>query len=209
MTRRDRDEHLDDELARRAARLVLDGDAPDIGVALRRVGGEPNLRGRVRRHVEVLEQVEGGGEATRTRVARALEIALSVMEAIEDLEERTADRGIPFNGVRLAGHPGTGRLSVGEPIHLRHHGDRPVEDLARELEDLGVIELRLASVGTAWGRLASIEAALDGMEIRLRRCPVGQVPLDAGHLQTRTPLTLADPAAVRRLLAGFEGRAGG
>lgn len=208
MTRPHRDEHHDDELARRAARLVLDGDASDIGAALRRLGGDPTLRGRVRRHIEVLEQVDGGAEATRIRIGEALEVAIAVMESIDDLEERTADRGIPFAGVRLAGHPATGRLAVGEPIHLRHHGDRPAEDLARELEDLGATDLRMTSVETAWGRLASIEAGLDGVEIRLRRCPLGQVPLDAGHLQTRRPLAIADLPTIRRLLAELEGRGG-
>lgn len=204
MTRRERHESEHDDLARRAARLVHDGDAPDIPSALRRVGGESTLRGRVRRHLDALEQADGGADTTRQRVAAGLEIALAVMEAVEDLEERTADRGIPFAGIRLVGHAATGRLGPGESVHLRHHGDRPADDLAREFEDLGAIELRLASVNTRWGRLSSIEGVLDGLGFRLRRCPVGQVPLDAPHFTTGQPIPTADSAAVERLLSTLQ-----
>ena len=89
--------------------------------------------------------------------------------------------------------------SMASPIPLL------ADDLAREFEDLGAIELRLASVNTRWGRLSSIEGVLDGLGFRLRRCPVGQVPLDAPHFTTGQPIPTADSAAVERLLGHLPG----
>lgn len=202
--RHHRHDHADDDLAARAARLVLDGAAADVAAALRQVGGEPRLRGLVRRHLEVLEQVEHGGDATAARRAAVLDVAIAVMEAIEDLEERTADLGIPFAGVRLSGHAATGRPGPGERVHLRYHGDRDADDVARELEDLGATDVRVGAIVTRWGRLSSIEAVLDGVELRIRRCPVGQVPLTAANLVTGGPVPLADLQAAHRLRAACD-----
>lgn len=204
VTGRDRLDERDDELARRAARLVADGEANDVGAALRTLGADARLRGRARRHLEGIEQSEGGGGSTHRRRAEALEVAIAVMEAIEDLEERTADRGVPFAGVRLAGHAATGRIAPGEPLHLRHHGDRSIDDLARELEDLGAVEIRLGSMSSRWGRLSWVDGVLDGVPIRLRRCPVGQVPLASGNLVTGASVPIADLAEVRRRRAACD-----
>jgi hypothetical protein len=188
-----------DELARRAARLVHEGLAPDLAAAIRELGGSPRCRGLARRHLEAMAAVEAAAAGAPGPTAEALDVAIAIMEAIEDLESRTADRGIPYRGVRLAGHAATGRIAPGEVVTIRYHGDRDLDDLEPELEDLGVVELRRSSFQSRWGVLSTIEGDLDGVPFRVRRCPLGQVPLDAGQLKSGRPITLADlPAVIRR-----------
>jgi hypothetical protein len=131
--------------------------------------------------------------------AAALDVALAIMEAIEDLESRTADHGIPYRGVRLMGHAASGRIAPGEVISIRHHGDRDLDDLEEELLDLGAMGLRRSGFQSRWGMLSTLEGELDGVPFRLRRCPLGQVPLDAGHLKSGRPITRADLPAIQRL----------
>ncbi len=135
-------------------------------------------------------------------VVAVLDAAIAIMEAIDDLESRTADRGTPYRGVRLAGHAATGQVSPGEVLSIRHHGDRSLDDLEMELEDLGVVEFRRSALRSRWGTLSALEGELDGVPFRVRRCPVGQVPLDAGNLRTGRPVPLADLAAIRRVRDG-------
>ncbi|MEE2895731.1 MAG: hypothetical protein VX726_08320, partial [Planctomycetota bacterium] len=98
----------DDALARRAARLVADGDLPDIGAALRRLDAAPRLEGLARRHLAAMMESMLGRDGVAARRLARLEDALAVMETIEDLEERLADDRWIHRGVVLAGRVATG-----------------------------------------------------------------------------------------------------
>ena len=193
-----------DDLARRAARLVHEGLSPDLGSAIRELGGSPQCRGLARRHLEAMAAVDAAAAGVPGPSAEALDVAIAIMESIEDLESRTADRGIPYRGVRLAGHAATGRIAPGEVVSIRYHGDRDLDDLEYELEDLGAVELRRSAFQSRWGMLSALEGDLDGVPFRVSRCPLGQVPLDAGNLKSGRPITLADLPAVIRLRASLD-----
>lgn len=190
-----------DEMARRAAALVFDGRSRDLDEAIRSlgVGGSPRVRKQAARHLGAMRAVEAGREPGRAEWHDAIGAALAIMEAIEDLEERTADRGHCYRGIFLAGRIVGGHQLPEEAIHLRHAGDRNADDLAIELEMLGGLDVRVVGVRTRFGVLRSIEGMLDGWACRIRRCPPGQVPVDTGHLLTARPTPLADLRAVRKL----------
>jgi len=194
-----------DELARRAARLVHEGRVPDLAAALREVDAPSRLRGLARRHLETLTEIEAAAAGEPPPAVVGLDVAIAIMEAIDDLESRTADRGVPYRGVRLAGHAAAGRIAPGDVLSIRHHGDRDLDDLEAEVEELGAVDLRRIAFRSRWGVLSTLEGELDGVPFRIRRCPLGQVPMDAGHLKTARPITLADLPTLRRVRASIHG----
>ena len=190
----------DDALARRAARLVADGDLPDIGAALRRLNAAPRLEGLARRHLAaMMESMLGQDGVAALRLAR-LEDALAVMETIEDLEERLADDRWIHRGVVLAGRVATGVFDPEAVVHLRQHGDRPLEDLEPELGLLEAVEIVHRSSRSRFGVLSSLEFEIDGGRFRLRRCPPDQVPLDADDLFDGGPVATIGVPGLRRLV---------
>ena len=198
------DEEHDDRLAARAARLVLDGDAMDVGVALRRLGGPDRLAGRARRHLEGLLASRHGGQVVFERRRVRLEDTLAVMEAIEDLEVRLADDRWVHRGVRLAGRIASGRFDPDTMVHLRQHGDRPLDQLEIELQEMGAIEMVRRSDRTRFGVISSLEFLYEGAGFRCRRCPPNQVPLESRDLFHDRSVPGLDLEGVRRLIDSLE-----
>ena len=190
-------------MAARAARLVLDGDVTDVGAALRRLGAPDRLSGTARRHLDGLRASMLGGEAVlEARMAR-LEDTLAVMETIDDLEDRLADDRWIHRGIRVAGRIATGRFDPEAPVHLRQHGDRPLDQLEAELEQMGAVEPVRRSDRTRFGVISSLEFLFEGGRFRCRRCPPDQVPLEPRDLFHDRPLTVLDLDGLRRLIASL------
>ena len=202
------DEH-DDRLAARAARLVLDGDVSDVGLALRRLGGPDRLAGLARRHLEGLLASRHGGEVVSDRRRARLEDTLAVMETIEDLEDRLADDRWIHRGVRVAGRLATGRFDPDAMVHLRQHGDRPLDQLELELMEMGAIEMARRSDRTRFGVISSLEFQFGGGGFRCRRCPPDQVPLESRDLFHGRPVPVLDLEGVRRLIDSLESQSPG
>ena len=152
----------DDRLAARAARLVLDGDVADVTTALRRLGSPDRLAGLARRHLEGLLASRHGAEVVSERRRTRLEDTLAVMETIEDLEDRLADDRWIHRGVRLAGRIASGRFDPDTTVHLRQHGDRPLDQLEIELQEMGAMEIVRRSDRTRFGVISSLEFLFEG-----------------------------------------------
>ena len=199
----------DDRLAARAARLVLDGDVADVTSALRRLGSPDRLAGLARRHLEGLLASRHGGEVVSERRRVRLEDTLAVMETIEDLEDRLADDRWIHRGVRLAGRIASGRFDPDTTVHLRQHGDRPLDQLEIELQEMGAIEIVRRSDRTRFGVISSLEFLFEGGGFRCRRCPPDQVPLESRDLFHDRPVPMLDLEGVRRLIDSLRSDAPG
>ena len=194
------DDH-DDRIAARAARMVLNHEVDDVAIALRRLGGDDRMVGLASRHLDAMRSsIEGGDSASRRRLIR-LEETLAVLETIEDLEERLADDRWISRGVRLAGRIASGRFDPDDPVHLRHHGDRPLDEFEPELADMGAVEMVRRSDRTRFGVISSLEFRYEGGDFRCRRCPPDQVPIESRDLFHDRPVPVLDVDGVRRLIA--------
>ena len=129
-----------------------------------------------------------------------LEDTLAVMETIEDLEDRLADDRWIHRGVRLAGRIASGRFDPDATVHLRQHGDRPLDQLEIELQEMGAIEIVRRSDRTRFGVISSLEFLFEGGDFRCRRCPPDQVPLESRDLFHDRPVPVLDLEGVRRLI---------
>ena len=201
-------EEHEDRLAARAARLVLQGDAVDVSAALRRLGGADRLAGLARRHLDGLRASIHGGESQGQHRLTRLQDTLLVLETIEDLEDRLADDRWVHRGVRVAGRIATGKFDPESPVHLRHHGDRPLDQLESELERMGAIEMVRRSERTRYGMVSALNFIFEGGEFRCRRCPPDQVPLEARDLFHDQPLPVLEGDGLRRLIDSLEAQAG-
>ena len=163
--------------------------------------------GLASRHLDAMRSsIEGGDSASRRRLIR-LEETLAVLETIEDLEERLADDRWISRGVRLAGRIASGRFDPDDPVHLRHHGDRPLDEFEPELADMGAVEMVRRSERTRFGVISSLEFRYEGGDFRCRRCPPDQVPIESRDLFHDRPVPVLDVDGVRRLIATRRNRA--
>lgn len=194
------DDH-DDRLAARAARMVFDREAADLAVALRRLGAHVRTTGLARKHLEAMRSCHEGGDAALEGRRCRLEDSLAVLETIEDLEERLADDRWVSRGVRLAGRIASGRFDPEDPVHVRHHGDRPLEQLETELSDIGAEEMVRRAERTRFGVVSSLEFRYEGGAFRCRRCPPDQVPIEPRDLFHDRPVPMLDIEGLRRLIA--------
>ena len=193
-----------EEIARTAARLVVEGEARSVEEALRAVSAPGRLRPAVVRHLHAMDLVRLGDAGMTIARREMLESALAVMETIELLEVRLADLGVGYLGVRLAGEAARGRPDLRRPLHLRIHGNRPMASWLEELEVLETRDVRTFTSTTSYGRLSAFEATIDGTVLRGHRCPVDQVPLDGPNLFDGGRVPLADLETVRRLVEVME-----
>lgn len=198
------DDH-DDRIAARAARMVLNHEAADVAIALRRLGASERTAGLARRHLDAMRSsIEGGDSALERRLVR-LEETLAVLETIEDLEERLADDRWVSRGVRLAGRIASGRFDPDDPVHVRQHGDRPLDEFEPELADIGAVDMVRRSERTRFGVISSLEFRYEGGDFRCRRCPPDQVPIESRDLFHDRPVPVMDVDGVRRLIATLRG----
>lgn len=189
-----------DRAARDAARLVAEGRASSIEAALSSLSAGRELAAAARRHLDAMDLSRLGDSGVDDVRRDMLEAALAVMETIDLMESRLADAGTPYRGVRLMGDAAKGRPHLRGRIHLRVHGDRTTEAWADELALLEPQASRTFTSATRYGRLSGLEVTLEGTVVRIHRCPVDQVPLDAGHLFDGSRIRSADLPTVRRLV---------
>ncbi len=194
-----------DAIAHDAARLVAEGKASSIVVALRVLSASPTLGPSVARHLQAMDLARLGEPGTTIAKREMLESGLAVMEAIDLMESRLADAGVPYRGVRLAGEAARGHPDLRGPIHLRVHGDRSVSSWLAEIEMLEPQDIRTFTSTTTFGRLSGFEVTIEGTVVRGHRCPVDQIPIDAENLFKGTRVPLADLTAVRRLVSSMGG----
>ena len=196
-----------DAIAQDAARLVAEGKASSIGAALHALSASPALGPSVARHLQAMDLARLGEPGTTIARREMLESGLAVMETIDLMESRLADAGVPYRGVRLAGEAARGHPDLRGSIHLRVHGDRSVSSWIAELEMLEPQDIRTFTSTTTFGRLSGFEVTIDGTVVRGHRCPVDQIPLDAGNLFSGTRVHVADLTTVRRLVSAMGGDA--
>lgn len=166
------------------------------------------LRGLIRRHLEAMRTAAMGETGIRRWRAARLRVALDLLEAIDLHEERFADDRHVFLGSRLAGRAATGRIDPEDRLHLRHHGDRGIREIAAELDAIGVESVRLGSSRSRFGTLETIEGVFEGVEFRLRRCPPNQITVDAGDLDAGGDVTLVDAAGLAQIIDRLEATTG-
>ena len=199
------EQEFDDRVARRAARMVLEGEVADVETAVRRLEGPMRIVRLARRHLEGLRLASLGPEGTSDVQRRRLEETVAVMETIEDLEDRMADDRWIYRGVRATGRIASGRFDPESIVHLRFHGDRPLAELEDELEWHEILEPRFGSIRTCHGMISSFDFTLQSGGFRVYRCPPDQIPLDGPNLMTGDPVAVADLLGLSRFLADFEG----
>lgn len=185
--------------------MVLEREAADVETAIRRLEGPMRIVRLARRHLEGLRLASLGPKGTGDIRRRRLEETLAVMEAIEDLEDRMADDRWIYRGVRATGRIASGHFDPENTVHLRFHGDRPLAELEDELEWQEILEPSFSSTRTRHGMISSFDFKLQGGGFRIYRCPPDQIPLDGPNLMTGVPVPVADPLALSRLIADFDG----
>lgn len=197
------EDEASDRLARRAARLVFDGARADLDSALHHLNAPRRLVGLARRHLEAMRASSPELAAESSRIG--LRLALDVLETLEDLEERLADDGCVHRGSLLMGRIALGRHEPGDVLHVRHHSDRPLSELERELTLLEIRGATPRSLMTRHGRISTLEFELDGFDFRVLRCPPAQVPLGDRNLVSGAPVASLDRASLERHLADLDG----
>ena len=189
-----------DEIARQAARILLDGraagihEAIDLAVTASSHDGAPRPgEGRVRHHLSLMAMQAQGAEAYGRSVAAVLARAEQVMttleHAFEDLE------------TRLAGRAARGLVDGGGPMHLRILTEQPVEAIGGALVELGYDEPAFGTLRSRFGVLSRLRVRDEDCEFLLTRCPPGLVPDEASNLVSGRPVPLLDLAGVRLLVA--------
>ncbi len=198
-----------DQVARAAARLLLEQSVTDIGAAIaaarRAAGGgppgPPPSRGRVRRHFVAMQQQSMGAEdwARRKRgiLASVEECMVGLGWALPDLE------------LRLAGRAAEGHVDGFEPIWMRVHADIDDGDLCLILEEQEFESTSVGSIETRHGRMVRITAESEEFDLVLLRCPHRAQANEAHNPDTGAPVGLrAAPRRPRRAAPGVAGPPG-
>ena len=190
-----------DQVARAAARLLLEQSVADIGAAITAARnaagggppGPPPSRGRVRRHFVAMQQQSMGAEdwARRKRgiLASVEECMVGLGWALPDLE------------LRLAGRAAEGHVDGFEPIWMRLHADIDDGDLCLVLEEQEFEITSVGSIETHHGRMVRITAESEDFDLVLLRCPHRAQVIEGQNLVTGAPVALLDAASLARRLA--------
>ena len=72
-------------------------------------------------------------------------------------------------------------------------------------EFIDVVEIRFSITRSRYGMLETMHGILEGVEFDLRRCPPGQILIDAPNLIRGGDVPLASADEVARLIAGMIG----
>jgi len=190
-----------DEIARAAARLLMEHTEGDIRSAIRaarsQVDGDPSepppTRERVRRHLVAMQQQSMGYELwARLRLgmlAAIEECMVALAWAIDDIE------------LRLAGEAARGQFDGTTSVSMRLHSTIDDRALFRVLED---IEFEIAAVGvqeSRHGRLTRIVAESEEFDLVILRCPQRTMVEEPVNLVTGRPVPIVDQAALAALIA--------
>ncbi len=163
------------------------------------------LEGLVKRHLAAMRAASIGELGLNRLRADRLRAGMDILECLDSLEDRFADQGSPYLGSRLAGRAARGQIEPEDRLHLRYHGVREIRDLAAELEFIDVVEIRFSITRSRYGMLETMHGILEGVEFDLRRCPPGQILIDAPNLIRGGDVPLASADEVARLIAGMIG----
>ena len=198
-------DRADDRLAQSVATDVQTGRVASLSRAMQHRNAPARLEGLVKRHLAAMRSASIGESAMNRMRADRLRSALDILECLDAFEERFADQGRTYLGSRLAGRAARGRIEPEDRIHLRYHGVRNIRDLAAELEFIDVLEIRFSITRSRFGMLETMHGILEGVEFDLRRCPPGQVAIDAPNLVRGGDVPLAHAGEVTRLIEGLAG----
>lgn len=189
-----------DEIARAAARLLMEQAEGDIRSAIRAARSEagvdsiepPPTRERVRRHLVAMQQQSMGYElwaSLRRGMLTAIEECMVALAwAVDDIE------------LRLAGEAALGRFDGITSVSMRLHSTIDDRALFRVLED---IEFEIAAVGvqeSRHGRLTRIVAESEEFDLVILRCPQRIMVDDPANLVTGRPVPLLDQPGLAALI---------
>ncbi|MDC0429307.1 hypothetical protein OAL71_01895 [Phycisphaerales bacterium] len=195
----------DDRLAQSIATDVHTGRSSSLSRAMRLRNAPSELEGLVKRHLAAMRAASIGELGLNRLRADRLRAGMDILECLDSLEDRFADQGSPYLGSRLAGRAARGQIEPEDRLHLRYHGVREIRDLAAELEFIDVVEIRFSITRSRYGMLETMHGILEGVEFDLRRCPPGQILIDAPNLIRGGDVPLASADEVARLIAGMIG----
>jgi len=192
--------NLQDQVARDAARLLMEQSVEHIGAAITAARhaagavGPPPSRGRVRRHLVAMQQQSMGAEDWARQqqgiLASIEECMVGLGWAIDDLE------------LRLAGRAAEGHVDGIEPIWMRLHAGIDDGDLCLVLEEQEFEITSVDSIQTRHGRMTRIAAESGDFDLVLLRCPHRAQVMEERNLITGAPVVLLDAASLARRLAG-------
>jgi hypothetical protein len=171
----------DDRLAQSVATDVHTGRASTLAMAMRLRHAPFELEGLVKRHLAAMRAASIGESGMNRMRADRLRSGLEILECLDALEAR-------------------GRIEPEDRLHLRYHGVREIRDLATELEFIDVVEIRFSISRSRFGMLETMQGTLEGVEFDLRRCPPGQVSIDAPNLIRGGDVPLASAKEVSVLI---------
>ena len=189
-----------EELARRAARVMLEHPGLDVDSALRKAprggladhGGPPPGRGLVHRHLEAMLQ-ELLGEAAFE--AGRLDRLRAILEVLDLLDYLAAP-----NGIDVAGRTARGYLVGPVLVFGRLYEGRALEPLAGELEANGIEEVRCLTAHTRLGPRPRLLFDSDGIRFSLTDCPRMAHADRERDLFTGKPIPVVSLDALRKLV---------
>lgn len=186
-----------DEIARRAARLLLERAAPDVRRAIALAGerlgfpaGVWPSPALVRRHAQALTEQAIGVEGRRDLVRGRLRVAEEIMTLLSSL--------LAPAELWLVGRAARGLVDADPQVRVRYHGRAEIGEIAAALVDAGFDEPEFEVLESRWGRLSQLRFMDGVVECVVVRCPPSQVRDSSVDLVTGAPtkrLSLEDVRA--------------
>ncbi|MBX3356653.1 MAG: hypothetical protein KF724_13230 [Phycisphaeraceae bacterium] len=189
-----------DQIARRAAELLLGGETSDMQKAIALAGEELGFARStwpgpvlVRRHARAMAERDLGVEGHRALMHRRLRIAEEIMTLLET-QLRPKE-------LWLVGRAAKGQLDADPVIRVRFHGDDPIGTIAAVLVEAGYEEPSFETLSTRVGRLSSLRFNEGEVECVVVRCPPSQVSDSTIDLVTGGAVVRQSLESLRRELA--------
>jgi len=188
-----------DEIAQRAAKLLLERGAVGVRRAIELAGTQLGFRADVwpsaalvRQHAQALTERDlgtgGHHELTRAR----LRIAEEIMTL---LETQLAPKEL-----WLVGRAARGQLDADPSVRVRYHGSAEIGEIAAVLVDAGFDEPTFEVLESRWGRLSQLRFRDGDVECVIVRCPPAQVTDSSLDLVTGRPTRRVSLEKLRRVI---------
>lgn len=190
-----------DKVARLAAAIFHAGGAASLHEALaaasgRCGGGRTPSMVRVRRHLEAIEQSEGGASQwDAIRQAR--------LEAIDELVETLAFID-PAGMCYVAGRAAKGHVDGTAPSHIRFIGACDAASIADRLEDQGYPPCPVSALATKLGSLAVVHIEDESLRAEVLLLPRVPAAFASRNLVSGEPTALLEASAYRALIAAIQ-----
>jgi len=159
-----------DHLARAAAVLLLEGRAPDVATALRRVmekyrgaGLTAPTHARVRQHLEAMRMQQLGAEQYAAREAARSHVADQLLSTVDVI--------VGGDPVYLVGRTAEGATDSEGTVHLRVYTDLASRVIADRLRDLGYSDPVLRGVRSRLGPIEELRFVEEEWPVVIRVCP--------------------------------------